>query len=172
MGNDLAGGGRAMVDARAALPIAAGDDALQSAPRLRSSGSEHLPPAVVARSASPMTAWSRRGHPGGLASMRAGRSPRLLAALVIALALAACGSARDRLIEQGFPPAYAEGYDDGCASGEAAGGGLFGETRKDANRYATDNQYAKGWDDAFATCRDRAAAMVRDARLRNPSRDK
>jgi hypothetical protein len=30
--------------------------------------------------------------------------------------LAACVSERDALIEQGFAPAYAEGYDDGCAS--------------------------------------------------------
>lgn len=95
----------------------------------------------------------------------------ILAALVVALALAACTSPKDALIERGFPAAYAEGYDDGCASGNKAGGGLFAEASKDVGRYASDSQYAKGWDDGFAKCKTATEAMVRDARLRNPSRD-
>jgi hypothetical protein len=104
--------------------------------------------------------------------MPAGRLQATLAALVTALALVACGSVEEALIERGFPPAYAEGYADGCASGNDAGGRLVGKARKDANRYATDSQYAQGWNDGFASCKSKAEAMVRDARLRNPSRDK
>jgi hypothetical protein len=95
-----------------------------------------------------------------------------LAALVAPLALAACTSTRDALIARGFDPAYAEGYDAGCSSGNAAAGGLFGEPRKDPNRYAGDTQYTEGWDAGFAKCRSEMAAMVRDARLRNPSKEK
>ena len=104
--------------------------------------------------------------------MLVGRLQATLAALLTALALAGCASVEETMIERGFPPAYAEGYDDGCASGNEAGGRLFGEARKDANRYATDGQYAQGWNEGFASCKNNAEAMVRDARLRNPSRDK
>jgi hypothetical protein len=95
-----------------------------------------------------------------------------LAALIAPLALAACTSTRDALIARGFDPAYAEGYDAGCSSGEVAAGGLFSEPRKDANRYAGDTQYTEGWDAGFAQCQRDMAAMVRDARLRNPSKEK
>jgi hypothetical protein len=70
-----------------------------------------------------------------------------VAALATTLALAACGSVKQTMIERGFPPAYAEGYADGCSSGEDAAGGLFAETRKDTTRYGAARQYAQGWDD-------------------------
>ena len=98
-----------------------------------------------------------------------GRRQCTLAALIMLVTLAACVSERDALIEQGFAPAYAEGYDDGCASGSAAAGGLFDDPRKDAERYATDTQYTQGWDAGFAKCQRDTAAMVREARLRHPS---
>jgi hypothetical protein len=97
------------------------------------------------------------------------RGWQAMLALAAALALAACTSTRDALIEQGFDPAYAEGYDDGCSSGNAVAGGLFAEARKEADRYANDSQYTHGWDAGFAKCQRNMAAMVRDARLRRPS---
>jgi hypothetical protein len=84
-----------------------------------------------------------------------------LAALVTTMALAACGSVRETKIKQGFPPAYADGYADGCSSGRAAAGGVFDETRKDTTRYGTDRQYTEGWDNAFQQCRSDMAATVR-----------
>ena len=85
--------------------------------------------------------------------MPAGRLETMLAALATALA-------------------YAEGYADGCASGKEAAGGLFAEALKDASRYGADDQYTRGWNEGFEECRRGTAAMVLDARLRNPSRDK
>ena len=104
--------------------------------------------------------------------MPARRLQATFTALVTAVVLAACGSVEEALIERGLPPAYAEGYVDGCASGKEAAGGLFAEARKDAGRYDTDSQYTRGWSEGFEECRRDTAAMVRDARLRNPSRDK
>jgi hypothetical protein len=95
-----------------------------------------------------------------------------LAPLIAALAVAACGSVEEALIEQGRPPAYAKGYADGCTSGKEAAGGLFAEARKDASRYGAGAEYTQGWNDGFASCKSREEAMVRDARLRSPSRDK
>jgi hypothetical protein len=103
--------------------------------------------------------------------MLVGRLRATLAALLTALALAACASVEETMIERGFPPAYAEGYADGCASGKEAAGGLFAQSRKDAGRYGADQEYTPGWDAGFAKCRADMAALVLDARLRNPSRD-
>lgn len=103
--------------------------------------------------------------------MPARRLQAMLAALLAALALAACGSIEEEMIERGHPPAYAAGYADGCASGKAAAGGVFAESEKDASRYGANDQYTQGWDAGFEQCRADMAAMVLDARLRNPSRD-
>jgi hypothetical protein len=103
--------------------------------------------------------------------MPASRFHASIAALLTSLAVAVCGSVRATMVERGFPPAYAEGYADGCASGKEAAGGLFAEARKDASRYGAGGQYTEGWDAGFEQCRRDMAAMVLDARLRNPSRD-
>jgi hypothetical protein len=104
--------------------------------------------------------------------MHGGKGKAVLLA-VIAMALAACTSTTEGLIERGYPPAYAEGYDHGCASGKATSGGLFAEAQKDESRYeASDSDYAQGWDAGYAKCLADMRAMVIDARTRNPSRDK
>jgi hypothetical protein len=102
------------------------------------------------------------------------RPRRWRAALIVpitGLALAACTSTRDALIERGFPPAYGEGYDAGCSSGNAAAGSTFHSARKDDSRYAAGSQYAQGWDAGFARCQRDMAAMVLDARLRRSKGD-
>ena len=88
-----------------------------------------------------------------------------LTALVTSLALAACASVKETMLARGFPPAYAEGYADGCSSGREAAGGLFDETLKDATRYGTDRQYIQGWDNGFQRCRSEMAATVESDRL-------
>jgi hypothetical protein len=87
------------------------------------------------------------------------------AATATILALAACASVKETMLERGFPPAYAEGYADGCSSGREAAGGLFDETRKDTTRYGTDRQYTQGWDSAFPRCESEMAATVESDRL-------
>jgi hypothetical protein len=98
--------------------------------------------------------------------------PASSVALLTALTLAGCGSVEQTMIERGFPPAYAQGYADGCASGKQAAGGWFAQARKDTRRYGADDQYTDGWDDGFAECRRDMAAMVWHARVRNRNRDK
>jgi hypothetical protein len=48
----------------------------------------------------------------------------------------------------GFPPAFRDGYADGCAS---AGGRL----RQDSKRFEQDRQYASGWRDGLDACQRR-----------------
>jgi hypothetical protein len=99
---------------------------------------------------------------------------RRQAVLVVAAAtaLAACTSVQEGLVERGYPPAYAEGYDHGCASGKATAGGLFEQARKDPERYQGDSEYAQGWDAGYQKCLADMRSMVIDARMRNPSQDK
>jgi hypothetical protein len=98
---------------------------------------------------------------------------RTVMTLVPAMALAGCTSVEEGLVERGYDPPYAEGYDHGCASGKAAAGGLFAQAQKDEARYAdSDSEYAQGWDAGYAKCLADMRAMVIDARTRNPSRDK
>ena len=71
--------------------------------------------------------------------------------LFVFVLLAGCQSTHQQLIDQGYPPAYADGFQDGCGSGRQAGGSL-GEFRKDVPRYLHNRQYESGWDDGFRQC--------------------
>jgi hypothetical protein len=96
-----------------------------------------------------------------------------LALMLGVMALAACTPTEQGLIERGYPPAYAEGFEHGCASGKAAAGGLFEQAQKNESRYQdSTSEYAQGWDAGYAKCLREMRAMVIDARTRNPSRDK
>jgi hypothetical protein len=46
----------------------------------------------------------------------------------------------------GFPPAFRDGYNDGCRS-------ATGTSRRDDKRFAQDRQYASGWRDGFDMCK-------------------
>lgn len=72
--------------------------------------------------------------------------------VVAVLFLAGCQSTHQQLIEKGYPPAYADGFEDGCGSGRQAAGVMAGEFRKDIPRYLHNRQYETGWDDGFRQC--------------------
>ena len=66
--------------------------------------------------------------------------------------LAGCQSTHQDLLAKGYPPAFADGFDDGCSSGRQAAGVITGAFRKDVPRYLKDQQYAEGWVDGFRQC--------------------
>ena len=81
-----------------------------------------------------------------------GLRARMVVALLLPIALlAGCQSTKDQLLAQGYPPAFANGFDDGCVSGRQAAGAV-GEFRKNVPVYLQDRQYATGWDDGFRQC--------------------
>lgn len=100
------------------------------------------------------------------------KSQRLLPALGMLTAITACSTQSERLIEQGATPAYAEGYADGCESGRLAGGDIFAEMKKAEGRYVNGGEYAEAWDEAFERCRANTVVKVREARRRNPHRNR
>ncbi|WP_111430354.1 hypothetical protein [Rhodobacteraceae bacterium DSL-40] len=57
------------------------------------------------------------------------------------------------------PPAYRQGFDDGCTSGQSSAAGS-GPRLRDATSFENDTAYARGWSDAFTRCggKDTASA--------------
>lgn len=45
----------------------------------------------------------------------------------------------------GYPPAFKDGFSDGCES-------LRGNYRRDASRFGKDNDYTLGWHDGYSIC--------------------
>ncbi len=80
------------------------------------------------------------------------------------LILAGCVSQRDTMVQQGYPPSYADGFEDGCHSGRKAGGSMFDQFKKDVRRFQTDKQYAQGWSDGFRQCETEEEALERQIR--------
>ena len=66
--------------------------------------------------------------------------------------LAGCETTQQDLLAKGYPPAFADGFDDGCSSGRQAAGVITGEFKKNVPRYLKDSTYAQGWDDGFRQC--------------------
>jgi hypothetical protein len=61
---------------------------------------------------------------------------------------------REFLVNQGNPPAYVDGYVDGCSSGMRMAGETAYKYRKDAERADKDALYARGWHDGQICCRN------------------
>lgn len=79
-------------------------------------------------------------------------------ALALAVALSSgCQTTRERLLAEGYPAPFANGFDDGCSSGRNAAQAL-GEFRKNVPVYLADRQYATGWDDGFRQCQASVAS--------------
>lgn len=73
--------------------------------------------------------------------------------LLAALALAACAAPEPRTPNvnlSGYPPAFKDGYLDGCSSARST----F-STKKDERRFKSDSQYAQGWRDGHDICSKR-----------------
>jgi len=87
------------------------------------------------------------------------------ATLCSILALSGCVSQKDSMVKQGYPLAYADGFDDGCHSGKKAGGSLFDQFKKDVNRFQKDTQYSQGWSDGFRQCETEEESLQRQVRM-------
>ena len=79
--------------------------------------------------------------------------------------LSGCVTTQEAMLKQGYPAAYAQGFDDGCHSGRKAGGNLFDQFKKDVRRFESDREYASGWSDAFRQCESEQENAVRQARM-------
>lgn len=81
------------------------------------------------------------------------------------MVLTGCVSQKESMIKQGYPLSYADGFDDGCHSGNQAGGNMFEQFKKDVKRFDADKQYAQGWSDGFRQCESQQEAIQRQTRM-------
>ncbi|MBD8496308.1 hypothetical protein IFR09_17750 [Pseudomonas syringae] len=77
---------------------------------------------------------------------------RRIALLGLIVVLAGCQSTHEQLLAEGYPPAFADGFQDGCGSGRQAAGAIGGQYRKNVPRDLKEPLYAKGWADGFRQC--------------------
>jgi hypothetical protein len=75
-----------------------------------------------------------------------------------------CVSQKEAMIKDGYPEAYADGFEDGCHSGKKAGGNMFEAFKKDVRRFDAQKDYAQGWSDAFRQCETEQEALDRKIR--------
>ena len=85
--------------------------------------------------------------------------------LLIGLALSGCMSQKDIMVKDGYPLAYATGFEDGCHSGHKAGGSMFEQFKKDVKAFNTSKDYAQGWSDAFRECETEEESLQRQIRM-------
>lgn len=88
-----------------------------------------------------------------------------LAGLVIALTGCSAGMGgvkwyladkQSTLVARGNPPAYVEGYLDGCSSGRRMAGDRRFSYRQDAARAEREALYARGWQEGNIACKNEA----------------
>ncbi len=79
-------------------------------------------------------------------------SPKAIRTVLVAVTLiAACATPKPsppNINLAGFPPAFRDGYSDGCQSAKP---GAF--KRRDETRFTQEPQYARGWRDGNDICR-------------------
>ena len=92
---------------------------------------------------------------------------RCCAVIGLLLLLTGCESTHEHLIAEGYSPAFADGFDDGCSSGRQAAGVISGQFKKNVPRYLKDAHYAEGWSDGFRQCK-----AMRESEERNDYRDR
>lgn len=87
---------------------------------------------------------------------------RVVTVMAVLMLLGGCETTHQDLA-RGFPPAFADGFDDGCSSGRQAAGVITGQFRKDVPRYLKDAHYAEGWQDGLRQCLAMRESEERDA---------
>jgi hypothetical protein len=81
------------------------------------------------------------------------------------LLLSGCATQQETMLKEGYPLSYVEGFDDGCHSGNKAGGSLFDDFKKDVTRFSLESEYAQGWSDGFRQCESQQEATQRKIRI-------
>ena len=76
-----------------------------------------------------------------------------------------CATQEEVMVQEGYPQAYAKGFDDGCHSGKKAGGSMFEEFKKDVNKFNKHGKYTQGWSDGFRQCEREEEALERQTRM-------
>ncbi|MFR0675162.1 hypothetical protein ACLUUI_15625 [Enterobacterales bacterium AW_CKDN230030176-1A_HGKHYDSX7] len=96
---------------------------------------------------------------------------RRLAVLLTLALIGGCQSTAERLLAEGYPPPFVDGFTDGCTSGRHAAGELD-DFRKNVPAYLQQPNYALGWDDGFRQCQARADSEIERRLARDSEADR
>lgn len=84
----------------------------------------------------------------------------IVVALLALVIFAGCQmGGRKGLIAAGYAPEYADGYVDGYSAGCNKIGHPFYKYTRDTQRFESDEQYKRGWEDGFTIARCDYAAV-------------
>lgn len=72
------------------------------------------------------------------------------------------------LVAKGNPPAYVEGYLDGCSSGRRMGGDRRFAYKKDEARAEREALYARGWQEGNICCKNETLTDAYEKQYANP----
>lgn len=78
--------------------------------------------------------------------------------------LTGCSSQQEIMIKQGYPPAYAKGYENGCSSGNNAAGSILDHYKKDIQSYKQNSNYRQGWNDGYKQCKAKQDSLQKQYR--------
>jgi len=87
------------------------------------------------------------------------KSISTIIAASLSIMLFGCVSQKETMIKQGFPPVYAEGFQDGCDSGNNAGGSVLDQFKKNIELYNHNSDYRQGWEDGYKQCKAKQDAF-------------
>jgi len=62
-----------------------------------------------------------------------------------------CMSEKERMIKEGYPQNYAQGYEDGCSTGNSEAG-MWTSFKKNVRLYDTNRDYHRGWNEGKDHC--------------------
>ena len=71
--------------------------------------------------------------------------------IFVALVFSGCQSEKERMIKEGYPAQYAQGYEDGCSTGRGMAGG-YGNMEKKIRLYDSNKDYFRGWNEGKEMC--------------------
>ncbi len=84
--------------------------------------------------------------------------------VLLSMMLFGCVSQKEAMIKQGYSPVYAEGFQDGCGSGENAAGSIADQFKKDVQSYNDNSDYRQGWNDGYKQCKAKQDAFQKQYR--------
>ncbi len=70
---------------------------------------------------------------------------------------------RDNLLMQGYTTSFADGYMDGCRSGQNAAGDNLFEYVRDEDRFNVEKDYSVGWEKGNHFCYEHMRDLIRNS---------
>ena len=85
----------------------------------------------------------------------------LIAICLLMILIGGCMSTREKMTKAGHKPDFIDGWVDGESSGLVSAGHPYYKFKKDYNKYETNKDYRRAWDDSFRMNKGQYEALQR-----------